>query len=40
MSQSWTGGGEGDSEGDSLDSDAEDSLQHAGVYTVEEVSIV
>jgi len=37
VSQSWTGAGEGDSEGDSLDSDAEDSLQHAGVYTVEEV---
>jgi len=35
MADSWRG--EGDSDGDSADSEAEDCLQHAGVYTAEEV---
>ena len=36
ISDTWRG--EGDSDGDSADSEAEDCLQHAGVYTAEEVS--
>ena len=36
IANTWTGG-EGESEGESVDSEGEDSLQHAGVYTVEEV---
>jgi len=35
ISDTWRG--EGDSDGDSADSEAEDCLQHAGVYTAEEV---
>ena len=36
IGDTWTGG-EGESEGESVDSEGEDSLQLAGVYTVEEV---
>ena len=35
----YTGGVDGESEGESVDSEGEDSLQLAGVYTVEEVCI-
>ncbi len=37
IGNTWTGG-EGESEGESVDSEGEDNLQLAGVYTVEEVS--
>ena len=37
IGETWVG--EGESEGESVDSEGEDSLQHAGVYTAEEVSV-